>query len=198
MFTLKLLPYALEALAPHISARTLALHYGKHHQAYVDNLNKLIDGTDFEGMPLENIIRASAGKEEELAIYNNAGQVYDHDFFWSSLCPANERKEISSELLKLIERDFVSLDKLLEKFKEVALSQFGSGWVWLVLREGRLDIIKTGNGNPAFLLEVKPLLTLDVWEHSYYLDYENRRGEYIENVINNLFNWEFAALNLLS
>jgi len=198
MFTLKSLPYAAEALAPHISGRTMNLHHGKHHQAYIDNLNKLIEGTAYEKMELEDIIKETHGKEDLVSIFNNAGQVYNHFFFWESLRPAQETINVPADLLTQIDRDFGSFEKMAEQFKAVALSQFGSGWTWLALEEDKLKIIKTPNGEPAFLKGAKPLLALDVWEHSYYLDYENRRAEYVDAVLNHLFNWDFAARNAIS
>ncbi|PKM88518.1 superoxide dismutase [Fe] [Candidatus Falkowbacteria bacterium HGW-Falkowbacteria-2] len=198
MFTLKSLPYAAEALAPHISGRTMNLHHGKHHQAYIDNLNKLIEGTAYEKMELEDIIKETHGKEDLVSIFNNAGQVYNHFFFWESLRPAQETINVPADLLTQIDRDFGSFEKMAEQFKAVALSQFGSGWTWLALEEDKLKIIKAPNGEPAFLKGAKPLLALDVWEHSYYLDYENRRAEYVDAVLNHLFNWDFAARNAIS
>lgn len=197
MFTLQPLPYAADALAPHISARTMNLHHGKHLQTYVDNLNKLIEGTEFEKMELEDIIRKTHNKEDLVSIFNNAGQVYNHNFFWQSLRPTQEANDVPAELSAQIERDFGSMEKMFEQFKAIALSQFGSGWAWLVTDGDRLKVMKTANGEPVFLRDVKPLLALDVWEHSYYLDYENRRAEYVDTVLNHLFNWDFAAHNAI-
>jgi len=195
MFSLKPLPYKIEALEPHISARTLEFHYGKHHQTYVDNLNKLVAETDLAELSLEKIIKASANQAEMAAIFNNAAQVYNHDFFWQSLHPALEPMAIPAALMSLIERDFSSLEKMLDEFKAASLSQFGSGWAWLVLAEGKLKIMKTANADTAFLHGVTPLLALDVWEHSYYLDYQNRRADFVSAVLLNLLNWRFAAKN---
>jgi Fe-Mn family superoxide dismutase len=195
MFSLKPLPYKIEALEPHISARTLEFHHGKHHQTYIDNLNKLIAETDLAERSLEEIIKASANQAEMAAIFNNAAQVHNHDIFWQSLRPALEPMAIPAALMSLIERDFSSLEKMLEEFKAVALSQFGSGWAWLVLAEGKLKIMKTANADTAFLHGVTPLLALDVWEHSYYLDYQNRRADFVAAVLANILNWQFAAKN---
>lgn len=195
MFTLKPLPFALEALAPYISERTLEFHYGKHHQTYVDNLNKLITDTDLADLSLSEIIRLTANQPERAGIFNNAAQIYNHDFFWASLRAADQPMAIPAALLILIEKDFGSLEKLIDEFKAAALSQFGSGWVWLVLDKGNLKIMKTANAETASQHAVTPLLVLDVWEHAYYLDYQNRRGDFALAVLANLLNWEFAAKN---
>lgn len=196
MFSLKFLPYNLKALEPYISEQTLNFHYNKHHQAYVNNLNTLIEGSDMSKMSLEDIIKASAGEENKKSIFNNAAQVYNHDFFWNCLSPVNEKIEIPTVLLSLIERDFGSLENMLSEFKQVALSQFASGWAWLVKDGDSLKIMKTANADTAFLHGVFPILVLDVWEHAYYLDYQNKRGDFIDAVLNNLINWEFAATNI--
>jgi len=196
MLTLKPLPFAPASLEPHISARTLEFHYGKHHQAYVDNLNKLIAGTDLETATLEDIITKTAGSLDKAPIFNNAAQVYNHDFFWQSLRPADASLEPPSDLLKMINDSFGSLDSFYNDFKAAALGQFGSGWAWLVKDGASLKIIKTANAANPLGQGVKPLLTLDVWEHAYYLDYQNRRADFIEAVLKNLLNWEFAQSNL--
>lgn len=193
MFTLKSLPYAENALAPHISEQTMRLHHGKHHQTYVDNLNKLTEGTPLADMSLVDVIKASAGQAEKAGIFNNAAQVYNHDFFWDCLRPADQPMAVPTALLEKINQNFGSLEQMMSEFKTVALSQFGSGWAWLVLNGEALQIIKTANADTAFLHDVKPLFALDVWEHSYYLDYQNRRGDFIEAVLNNLVNWDFVA-----
>ena len=193
MFTLKSLPYAENALAPHISEQTMRLHHGKHHQTYVDNLNKLTEGTPLADMSLVDVIKASAGQAEKAGIFNNAAQVYNHDFFWDCLRPADQPMAVPTALLEKINQNFGSLEQMMSEFKAVALSQFGSGWAWLVLNGEALQIIKTANADTAFLHDVKPLFALDVWEHSYYLDYQNRRGDFIEAVLNNLVNWDFVA-----
>lgn len=193
MFTLPSLPFAPEALEPYISARTLEFHYGKHHQGYIDNLNKLIAGTDLETKSLEEIIAVTSGQADKIAIFNNAAQSYNHSFFWQSLKPSTQ---ISPKLLSLLETSFGSLDNFYNEFKTVATSQFGSGWAWLVKTGAKLEIIKTANANSPDLKVSKPLLVIDVWEHAYYLDYQNRRPDYLEAVIRNLLNWDFAQTNL--
>lgn len=192
--TLKALPFSKSALAPYISENTLNFHYDKHHQTYLDNLLKLITGSEWEGLSLEEIIKKSAGQAEKQGIYNNAAQVYNHDFYWQSLKP---EAKIEPELEALIIRDFVSWEKFKEEFKTKALSQFGSGWIWLVLNQaGRLEIIKTANADNPLTQDLKPLLVLDVWEHAYYLDYQNRRSDYVSVWLDNLANWEFAYYNI--
>ncbi|MFA5000337.1 MAG: superoxide dismutase [Patescibacteria group bacterium] len=209
MFKLSLLPYDYSDLEPYISARTLEFHYGKHHQAYLDNLNKLVSGTDLENEKLEEIIRRTAGQAEQMAIFNNAAQVYNHDFFWKSLRPADAKVDPSLQaapdgfLLEAIKISFGSLDNFYAEFKMAALGQFGSGWVWLVKEnaedgatEGKpLKIIKTGNADNPLAAGLKPFLTLDVWEHAYYLDYQNRRGDFVDAVLKNLINWKFVKDN---
>ena len=195
MFTLRTLPYALGALEPYMSAKTLEFHYGKHHQAYVDNLNKLIEGTEMEKMELKEIIKLTNKQEDKKAIFNNAAQVYNHNIFWDCLRPAAAKMEVPASLLELINRDFGSLENMLAEFKTAALAQFGSGWAWLVKEGDKLKIMKTANADTAFLYGVTPLLALDVWEHSYYLDYQNRRGDFVSAVFDNLLNWDFAAKN---
>jgi len=196
MFTLSLLPFEKSALEPHISAKTLEFHYGKHHQTYVDNLNKLIAGTELETASLENIISQTSGSVNQAAIFNNAAQVYNHDFFWKSLRPLAEPAEPSPELTSLINESFGSLENFYNEFKTIALSQFGSGWAWLVREDQKLKIIKTANADTPLAHGQKPLLTIDVWEHAYYLDYQNRRGDFVEGILKNLLNWKFAQTNL--
>ncbi|HNX11075.1 MAG TPA: superoxide dismutase [bacterium] len=194
-FNLKPLPFSPEVLAPYISENTLSFHYGKHHQAYVDNLNKLVAGTVWETQSLEEIIKGTAGKSEAAGIFNNAAQVFNHDFYWQSLKP---QTELAGELLAQIETDFGGVDKFKEELKAAALAQFGSGWVWLVYEAGKLQISKTSNADNPLAQGAKPLLTIDVWEHAYYLDYQNRRGDYVQAIIDHLLNWEFAAANFKS
>ncbi|MFA6513976.1 MAG: superoxide dismutase [Patescibacteria group bacterium] len=196
MFVLKPLPFAKNALEPYISEKTLEFHYGKHHQTYVDNLNKLIASTEFEGSFLEEIIIKTASQPERVAIFNNAAQVYNHDLFWSCLSAKAEDRNIPEKVLMAINSSFGSLDNFYEQFKTAALGQFGSGWVWLVKGENGLEIIKTTNADNPLAKGLKPLLALDVWEHSYYLDYQNKRVDYIEAVVKNLFNWSFVQTNL--
>lgn len=195
MYILSSLPFAKNALEPHISEKTLDFHYGKHHQTYVDNLNKLTIGTEFEEMSLENIILKTNGDQTRAAIFNNAAQIYNHDFFWQSLSPATQKSEPSAELLVLIEKSFGNLENFFSEFKAAALAQFGSGWAWLVKEEDNIKIIKTANADTPIAHGLQPLLTIDVWEHAYYLDYQNRRADFVEAIIRNLLNWEFASAN---
>jgi superoxide dismutase, Fe-Mn family len=189
------LPYAENALEPVISAKTIGFHYGKHHKAYVDNLNKLIAGTEFEGLPLEEIIKKTAGKTEHTGIFNNAAQAWNHTFFWNSLNPKGGGKP-SGVLMKKIEESFGSFDGFLKELTEAAKTQFGSGWAWLVLDGNKLKVMKTPNAETPLTMGVKPMLTIDVWEHAYYLDYQNKRPDYVTTVLDKLINWEFAANNL--
>ena len=196
MFTLSLLPFEKIALEPYISARTLEFHYGKHHQTYVDNLNKLVSGTDLETETLENIIIKTKGSANQLSIFNNAAQIYNHEFFWKSLRPTSVTSEPSPELLTLINSSFGSLENFYAEFKTAALGQFGSGWAWLVREGEALKIVKTSNADTPIAQGLKTLLTIDVWEHAYYLDYQNKRADYLEAILKNLLNWEFAQSNL--
>jgi len=183
-FQLPALPYSKEALEPVISAKTIDFHYGKHHQAYVDNLNKLIPGTKHESQSLEEIIKTSEG-----GIFNNAAQVWNHTFYWESFKPGSNTKPLI-EIAELINRDFGSFDVFKEAFTNACLTLFGSGWVWLVLnKEGKLEITKEGNAATPLIRQQKALLTCDVWEHAYYLDYQNRRGDYVK-AFWNLIDWE--------
>lgn len=196
MFTLSLLPYDLADLEPQLSKKTLEFHYGKHHQTYVDNLNKLITGSDLENDTLDNIIIKTSSNPEKIGIFNNAAQVYNHNFFWASLLPVAKAKEISPRLLTLISESFNSLDNFYVEFKAACLAQFGSGWVWLVKDGKKLKIMKTANADTPIAHGLKPLFGLDVWEHAYYLDYQNRRADYVEAILKNLINWEFVENNL--
>jgi len=183
------LPYAEDALAPHISAETIEYHYGKHHRAYVDNINRLITGTELEKMSLEEIIQKSSG-----GIFNNAAQVWNHTFYWSCLSPKGGG-EPAGDLAKVINNTFGSFEQFKEKFTNAAVTLFGSGWTWLVeMPDGSLAIEQAGNaGNP--LKDVKkPILTCDVWEHAYYIDYRNARAKYIESFWK-LVNWDFVSNN---
>jgi superoxide dismutase, Fe-Mn family len=189
------LPFAENALEPVISAKTIGFHYGKHHKAYVDNLNKLIAGTEYEGLPLEEIIKKTDGKTEHTGIFNNAAQVWNHTFFWNSLSQKGGGKP-SENLMKKIEDSFGSFDDFLKELSEAAKTQFGSGWAWLVMDGNKLKVMKTPNAETPLTMEVIPLLTIDVWEHAYYLDYQNKRPDYVTSVLDKLINWEFAANNL--
>ena len=188
--TLPDLPYEKNALEPHISAETLEFHHGKHHNAYVTNLNKLISGTPHEQNPLEDIITSSEG-----GTFNNAAQVWNHTFYWKSLSPRGGG-EPTGPLSDAIKRDFGSFAKFKEAFADAAATQFGSGWAWLVLDGGKLKVAKTANADLPMKHGQAALLTIDVWEHAYYVDYRNARPKYIDAVISNLLNWDFAAANL--
>jgi Fe-Mn family superoxide dismutase len=189
------LPYEQSALQPVISANTLSFHYGKHHKTYVDTLNKLITGTEFSDMPLEKIIRATASQADQVAIFNNAAQAWNHTFYWQSLKP-NGGGEPPAALKRLIESSFGSVDACKKELANAAVGQFGSGWAWLVLDGEKLKVVKTGNANTPLTQAAKPLLTIDVWEHAYYLDYQNRRADHVNAVLESLVNWEFATENL--
>lgn len=194
-YTLPELPYEQNALEPHISANTLSFHYGKHHQAYVDNLNKMVEGSDLEGKTLDDVIVAVAGDSSKAGIFNNAAQVWNHTFYWHSMKP-NGGGLPSGEIAKKIEADFGSYDNFKEEFKKAATTQFGSGWAWLVLEGDKLKITKTGNADLPVVHGQKPLLTIDVWEHAYYLDYQNKRPAYVDTFLDKLVNWDFAEKNL--
>lgn len=193
-FELPALPYAKDALEPHISANTLDFHHGKHHNAYVTNLNKLIDGTDLAGKSLEDIILASAKDASKQGIFNNAAQVWNHTFYWHSMKPNGGGKP-SGALAKKIDEDFGSFDKFVEEFKNAGATQFGSGWAWLVLDGGKLKVTKTPNADLPMTHGQTALLTADVWEHAYYLDYQNRRPDYLATFLDKLANWSFAEEN---
>ena len=192
--TLPPLPYADNALDPVISANTLGFHYGKHHKTYVDNLNKLITGTDLADLSLEEIIRSTAGKADKTGIFNNAAQVWNHTFYWNSLSP-NGGGEPSAALKQKIEASFGSVEACKKELAAAATTQFGSGWAWLVKDGDKLQVTKTGNADLPLTKGMKPLLTIDVWEHAYYLDYQNRRVDYVNAVLEKLINWGFAADN---
>ena len=194
-FVLLSLPYAEDALSPVISAHTISFHYGKHHKGYVDNLNKLVAGTEFADLPLESIITATVGKADKTAIFNNAAQTWNHTFYWHSLKPKGGG-EPPAALKQKIEASFGTLDALKKELTTAATTQFGSGWAWLVLDGGKLKVVKTGNADVPINTGLKPLLTIDVWEHAYYLDYQNRRVDHINAVLEKLINWDFAAENL--
>lgn len=189
------LPYAENALAPVISAKTVGFHYGKHHKGYVDNLNKLAAETEYAGMPLEKIIAATSGIPEKAAIFNNASQIWNHTFFWKSLTQ-DGGGEPPAALKKKIEASFGTVEACRKELATAAATQFGSGWAWLVLEGDKLKVSKTANAESPLTRGVKPLLVIDVWEHAYYLDYQNRRADYVNAVIDKLINWNFAADNL--
>ncbi len=188
------LPFEDSALAPTISSNTIGFHYGKHHKAYVDNLNKLIAGTDLAEKSLVEIVRGSAGQSDKAGIFNNSAQVWNHTFYWNSLSPKSTSP--SKDLAERVEKDFGGMAKLKEQFAAAAMGQFGSGWAWLVQDGGVLKITKTPNAETPITGSAKPLLTLDVWEHAYYLDFQNKRADYVAAVLDKLLNWEFASQNL--
>jgi len=192
---LPFLPYAENALEPVISAKTIGFHYGKHHKGYVDNLKKLVAGTRFADMTLEKIMSETGGKSDNTAIFNNAAQAWNHTFYWQSLRPKGGG-EPAAVLKKKIEVSFGSLDACKKEMATAAMAQFGSGWVWLVLDSDMLKVVKTANAEVPMTMSMKPLLTIDVWEHAYYLDYQNRRADYVTAVLDDLINWDFAAENL--
>jgi Fe-Mn family superoxide dismutase len=189
-FSLPPLPYDKAALAPHISAETLEFHHGKHHQAYVTNLNKLLEGKPEANKSLEEIIQSSEGP-----VFNNAAQVWNHTFYWSSMKP-NGGGHPTGDLLAAITRDFGGFDKFKAAFADAGATQFGSGWAWLVLEKDKLAVTKTANADLPLKHGQKALLTMDVWEHAYYIDYRNARPKYIETFLDKLANWDFAAENL--
>jgi superoxide dismutase, Fe-Mn family len=189
-FTLPPLPWAKDALAPHISAETIDYHYGKHHQAYLDNLNKAIAGKPEEQKTLEEIILSAP----EGPLFNNSAQVWNHTFYWSSIKPGGGKP--TGKLLEAINRDFGSVDNLLQQLGEAAKTQFASGWGWLVEDGGKLAVMKTSNADLPMKHKKKALLTVDVWEHAYYVDYRNARPKYVDAFLANLVNWDFAAKNL--
>ena len=189
------LPYAEDALEPVLSARLIGFHYGKHHKGYVDNLNKMIAGTEYADLTLEQLIRESAGKIEKTAIFNNASQAWNHTFFWNSISPKGGG-EPPAALKRKIEDDFGTLEACKKELAAAAAAQFGSGWVWLVRDGSVLKVVKTSNASAPLAKDVKPLLTIDVWEHAYYLDYQNRRADYVAAILDKLINWRFAAENL--
>ena len=189
------LPYAQDALAPVISAETLSFHYGKHHKAYVDNLLKLVAGTELAEQPLEAVIKAVAGKPDKAGVFNNAAQIWNHTFFWNSLKPSGGGAPTGA-VAKGIDAAFGSYENFKKEFANAAMTQFGSGWAWLVADKGQLKIVKTPNAETPLTTGQAALLTIDVWEHAYYLDYQNRRADFVAAVIDKLLNWDFANANL--
>jgi Fe-Mn family superoxide dismutase len=191
------LPYPDNALAPVISAQTIGFHYGKHHLAYLNNLNTMVEGTAMAEMSLEQVVRNTAGVADKAGLFNNAAQVWNHTFYWNGLRP-NGGGAPGKELALRIEKDFGSLDSLRKELFTAASTQFGSGWAWLVEEGGKMKVVKTGNAETPLTHGLKPLFTIDVWEHAYYLDYQNRRADYINALLDKLINWEFVAKNLMS
>ena len=189
------LPYAQNALDPVISANTIEFHYGKHHKGYVDTLNKLIAGTELADLPLEMIIAATAGKPDKVAIFNNAAQTWNHNFYWRSLRPRGGG-EPPAAMKQRIEASFGNLATCQKELAIAATARFGSGWAWLVQDAGKLKVITTSNAETPLTKGMTPLLTIDVWEHAYYLDYQNRRVDYVKAVLDKVIHWGFAADNL--
>jgi len=188
------LPYDQNALEPYISAETLSYHYDKHHRGYVDKLNKLIEGTPYAGLSLEDIV-IKAREDAAIDILNNALQVWNHAFLWESMSP-NGGATPDGRIKELVEDSFGNLDTFRKRFRAAALSHFGSGWVWLVLDGPKLRILTTGNADSPIGTRMVPLMTLDVWEHAYYIDYRNERVRYVDTFLDKLVNWKFAAANL--
>jgi Fe-Mn family superoxide dismutase len=189
------LPWADDALAPYISANTIGFHYGKHHKGYVDNVNKLIAGTELADLPLEKIVAQTYGNPEKQPIFNNAAQVWNHTFYWKSLKPKGggaPPKDVAAK----IDQAFGGYDAFKKAFTDAAVTQFGSGWAWLAAKDGALQIVKTPNAENPLVKGLKPILTVDVWEHAYYLDYQNKRADYVTAVLDHLIDWDFAAANL--
>ncbi len=196
-FVLPALPFSSNALQPHMSAATFSYHHEKHHAAYVTNLNNLLKNGEFANQTLEQIIIASAGNPEKLAIFNNAAQIWNHSFFWNCLTP-NGGGAPKNKLLEKINQQFGDFDKFKQAFKDAGLAQFGSGWVWLVLDGSDLKIVKTPNADLPLIRNQKAIITCDVWEHAYYVDYQNHRGDFLSVFLDHLVNWQFAEDNLNS
>jgi superoxide dismutase, Fe-Mn family len=194
-FQLPPLPWAENALDPVISARAIGLHHGKHHRAYVTKLNELVAGTRFADLPLERVVTETAGSEEHRKIFNNAAQAWNHTFFWSCLAPGAGGKP-RGELSRRLEAELGGHERFKQDFAKAAVECFGSGWAWLVERDGKLEVVATSNADNPLSDGATPILTVDVWEHAYYVDYENRRPEFVEAVIDKLLNWEFAQQQL--
>jgi len=189
------LPYPENALEPVVSAKTIGFHHSKHHQTYVDNVNKLVAGTELAALSLEKLIAATAGKADKVEIFNNAAQAWNHDFYWKSLRPKGGG-EPPAALKQWIETSFITVDACKKELAQAATKQFGSGWAWLVQEHGKLKVVGTGNAENPLAKGATPLLTIDVWEHAYYLDHQNRRVDYVNGVLDKLINWGFAADNL--
>jgi Fe-Mn family superoxide dismutase len=195
IFVLPDLPYAKDALSPYISAKTFDFHHGKHHQLYIDNTNKLIAGTEFDGKTLREIITATGGDPSKTGIFNNAAQAWNHAFYWRSM-KAGGGGAPTGPVAEGINQSFGSYENFAKAFKEAGMTQFGSGWAWLVEKDGKLEIMKTANAGTPLAHGARPLLTADVWEHAYYLDYQNRRADYLQDFLDKLVNWDFANQQL--
>lgn len=194
-FTLPALPYAEDALDPHISAKTMGFHYGKHHKGYVDKLNKAVEGKKLAEMKLEDVIVESAKDPALSGVFNSAAQAWNHTFYWQSMKPKGGG-EPSGKVADRLKADLGGLEGFKKAFAEAANGQFGSGWAWLGVKDGKLEITKSGNADTPIAHGGKPLLVIDVWEHAYYLDYQNKRADYVTAFLEHLVNWEFAAANL--
>lgn len=194
-FQLPPLPWGEGALDPVISSRTIGLHYGKHHKTYVDKLNEMVAGTRYADMPLEQVVRESAKSEQDKKIFNNAGQHWNHSFFWNCLKPGGGGQP-TGDLARRIDSDLGGIENFRAQFEKTAIDTFGSGWAWLALKDGKLQLISTSNAGTPIAMGATPLLTIDVWEHAYYVDYENRRPEFVKAVIGKLLNWDWAAQQL--
>ena len=193
-FKLPELPFAKDAFAPHFSAETFEYHHGKHHNAYVTNLNKLLDeNKEMTDMDLEQLIIKS--RDSNAAIFNNAAQIWNHSFFWYSIKPGAGGKP-SGDMLAQIEKDFGTYEIFATEFKQAAMTQFGSGWAWLVYQDGKLKIVKTANSETPITQGMQPLIACDVWEHAYYIDYRNARPNYVSTFLDNMINWDFAEMHL--
>ena len=193
--TLPNLPFATDALEPHISARTFEFHHGKHHKAYVDNTNKLIEGTALAGQGLEAIIKAAAADAAKKGLFNNAAQVWNHSFFWKCLKP-NGGGRPTGKIAAQIDKELGGYEKFAADFKNAGVTQFGSGWAWLCLKDRKLAIVQSANAETPIVSGSTPLLVVDVWEHAYYLDYQNRRPDFLQAFLDHLINWDFVNSNL--
>jgi Fe-Mn family superoxide dismutase len=189
------LPYPKDALEPYISARTFEFHYGKHHKAYVDNANKMLEGSDLAGKDLVAIIQAAAKDPAKKGLFNNTAQDWNHAFFWKCMKPGGGGKP-GGRIAERISADFGSYEKFAEAFKNAGATQFGSGWAWLVEKSGKLELLQSANADTPIAQGIKPLLVVDVWEHAYYLDYQNRRPDFLQAFIDHLINWDFVNANL--
>lgn len=194
-FSVAPLPYSESALEPVISAKTISFHYGKHHKGYAEKLNTLVKGTPFASQTLEQIIMNTAGKPDQKAIFNNAAQVWNHDFYWRSMRPVTDAK-MPETVRVMIDSSFGSYDSFKNAFIEAATSQFGSGYAWLVKDGPKLKVVNTGNAENPMTQGMIPILTVDVWEHAYYLDYQNKRADYLNLLVDKMLNWDFALKNL--
>lgn len=194
-YELPALPYDYTALEPHISKSTLEFHHDKHHAGYVSKFNAAVEGTDMDSKSIEDVIKAAAVDPAKSGLFNNAAQAWNHSFYWNCMKP-NGGGQPTGALAEKINADFGSFDKFVEEFKTAGATQFGSGWAWLVLDNGTLKVTKTSNAENPMTAGQTPLLTMDVWEHAYYLDYQNKRPDYIDTFLSSLVNWDFVAANL--